>query len=723
MLNHITLRTPPKTRRLRGAAHRSAVRRYRLAVFTAAFAPLLLASSSSSAQLPSVPSPKSTAITYHTVFYPPGGGAPIPRDTPAVITPLIPLKIPIDVDKKAGFELNASTTINEALDTVTIEFTRYPGSKGPLKLSAEVIATPPATTGLPRKKVHFGYDARGGAPKHFKGTIRFLNAAKTLKSALASETIVADYTVTPPPPSAQGRFGFWSVRVLGGMFNGTPDERTAVLGGGLMYFPISGLKTLKAGVGLSVPVAVSDKTPLVVRHTDNRPSGTLKATVTDQAAGRSASATIGGVPKKLTMQLGDEQLDYKASARVNSFVVAASLGNGSQRGQPHFIRVKARDLPTTWRAFLGTDERVGFTTLSSGRGIGELAVAADDVSPAKAPTGPKENSIALTAVPGTEFYAGARLFNVRKAIYVNFPDSKFLTYEFDAAQPRPLRAAAVLGSPQSSTALTVGVRQPPKTLSITSPNKAPTRFLIDASAGIPKLALRLERRTTEASGNLNLDADIQHIPRKVELCLASNFACGRRQDVLGRQTDLTWKAEQLFDLLSDVSLSVNTRGTAKKDLQLDLTVCTGPGSHFTKTGCHRPQSGLYLGARKVRFRDLALTFGGGSSCPPGIREDGLVLVGLHTAATGIRAQAIYVDTQSPAFQDCYGFHDAEHTIITSRMPDAVIANRYATIIDANGNPDDDLEGVGSIHCPSSFDITVSGWITKHFNAAGFLDDC
>lgn len=711
------------TRTQRDARGRSAMRRCRLSVFAVVLAASLFASSTSSAQLPSLLPPlTSTVVTYHTVFYPPKG-APITRDTTGVITPLIPIKVPIDVDKNNIPDLSASTTINAALDTVTVSFSRMLGDKSRLKLSVEVIATPPSTTGLPREKVHFGYYAGGGAPKEFKGTIRFLKAAKSLKSPLASDTIVADYTASPPPPKGQSKLGIWSLRVLGGLFNGAADKRTDVLGGSMTYLPNSGPKPLKAGIGLSIPPAISDKAPLVIRHADNRRAGSLIATVTDQAAGRNATATIGGVPKDLTVQLGDQQLNYTASARVNSIGVTANLGNGAQRGQPHFIRVKARDLPTNWRAFLGGDERVGFATLSAGRGIGELAVAADDVSPAKLPADTK-NALALTMVPGAEFYAGARLFNVRKAIYASFSDSKFISYEFDAAQPRPLNVSAALGPPGSSTALKVGVREPPRTLSITSPNKGPTKFQIEASARIPKLELELVKQTVEAPGNLNLSADIQHIPPKVEFCLASNFDCGRRQDVVGRQTDLTWKAEQLFDLLSDVSMSVNTRGTAKKNLQIDLTLCSGPGSRFTATGCHRePTGGLHLGVRDMRFRDIAFTFGGGSSCPPGVVEDGLVLMALDTDSQGLSARGIAVDTLSPKFQDCYGVHDAERTFISSKMPDPVRAQRYATIIDVNGNPDDDLEGVGSIQCPSSFNITVSGWISKYFNAADFLDDC
>lgn len=138
-----------------------------------------------------------------------------------------------------------------------------------------------------------------------------------------------------------------------------------------------------------------------------------------------------------------------------------------------------------------------------------------------------------------------------------------------------------------------------------------------------------------------------------------------------------------------------------------------------------------LNARSVRFRDLALTIGAGDWCPDDhdYEEEGLVVIGLHTGyPEGLATSQTTVSTKSAwpgldenRYTECYGWQSGGESIYTIEAPSRVRARGYATIVDGD-NGIDELEGVGTIDCPSDFDIETTG-VVGVFNLTDFLHDC
>lgn len=677
----------------------------------------------------------SLAISYETTFYPEDGGVPRPLRTPGLAVPVIGGLVentPIDVDGDHVPDLVASATINAARDTVSVFIRRVPTETSRLSMSIEVHAKPPPKEGQIRDTVYFGYHARGGAPSAFRGTVRFNDAAKTFKSPLASDknlgpdydVLAATYTVSPPPPKAQGRFGTWAIRVVGGTYD--VGNRADPIGGSLHYFPNTAKFT--AGLGLSVPDKVTDGTPLVIRHADNRGAGSLTASVIPQGKSelRNVVTSIGGVPKELKVTVG-RRVDYEASSRVKSFRFAADLPEPAKyESKPEAIRVAAKDLPTRFQ-LLYSRGLFGVSTLSAGAGFGEIAAAAaGDAASAKPPYNGGRNEIVIANGIGQKFYAGVRVANIREALLVKEATENILKYDFDVAHPRPLSSSVRLDG--NTTHIALHIQEPPKQLVVRSPiNKGATKFDITSSAPIPWVSVLLEKKLRDSRDTMtNLRADITNIPRRLDVCIAADFACGRRQDVQGRSTKLGWKAEQLFDLLSDISVAVKTYGTSKKKLiGLSGEFCTGHRATFAKNGCNRPWAGTYVKVKDLRFRDVTMALGSGSSCPPGVKEDGLLLMALHTDTAGITAKSVKVNTLSD-FIDCFGYHGFTSSgakVTTAKVPDAVAARKYATILETDSLPPEDKLEAGTIYCRSSMSIKTEGGLKQHVDGGAVLHGC
>jgi hypothetical protein len=258
----------------------------------------------------------------YTVYQRPDGTTLI-RETSALL--LVPALVNVDDDVLPDIQASLTPV---STSRVMLRIDRALLETAPLPVSVEVIANDPTKGDLPRQHIAFGYDARGSrAPQSFQADIRIGESATEPGAA----TLGIQYATGGAGPN---------LAVMGGVFDGTPTNRTNPVGLRQFYTPMPSRTGVELVVGHHLAMRQTTNTPTVLTadfEDVTAPDEVRAHVVFDKlpAFAETGYEPIGPSHRKIT---------YVAAAATDRFTLDYTDKSGPTVNQAATVKVNA--LPT-----------------------------------------------------------------------------------------------------------------------------------------------------------------------------------------------------------------------------------------------------------------------------------------------------------------------------------------------------------------------------------------